>query len=174
MAIDWAAKEDAILTLVRNAIPNDVEAIWAGQRLAAPEADFVSLAKTTLTKRGGWVQVLEDMGRVGEEIEERHVTLYSQVVQILAFTHAPTGDTSPMALLGQIQSKIPLAQNEKLLKDAGLVAVRWDIQQVIPTLVGTEVEPRSALEITFALQDVESTFSTYIEKAEVEYQPPDD
>jgi len=175
MAIDWANKEDAILTLVRNAVPSEVAVIWAGQRLAtADQADFITLAKTTQQRRGGWVQTLENLAREGEEIEERHVTLYNQTVQVMAFTSSPTGPTAPIALLSQIQSKITLPENEKLLKDAGLVAVRWDIQQVIPTLVGTEVEPRSVLEITFTLQDVESFFSTYIETAEVEYQPPED
>lgn len=175
----WQDIEDALRVWVKTSTGYaDSQVIWADQTARRPEGDFITLKLTDVISFTGPDELLQlqDLSRVGEEIEAQVMGRREFGVSLQAFSSAvcspgslvnpfPLGfsDATARAALARCQLGLSLPSVRDTLAAEG--ATPFDIGSVqnLTALVGTKFEGRALLEVRFYCTMTISEFTTYIE-----------
>lgn len=168
-ALDWTAAESAIYDWIKAAL-GDIEVRWSGQDVAQIEADFATIAITSIVPLGSPSErIVYDPARdaTGEGVELQSGGPAEVVLTLSVFTAEAVGLTGALTRLARARS---LLQNQETneraaLRDAGVTVSRFAGIGGVPALVGADIQGRASLELRLYVQDYASIFTTWIERA---------
>jgi hypothetical protein len=166
----WTTAEDALYDWIKAAI-GALELRWSAQNVAQIEADFATLAITSVVPVGSPQEALfydpaRDAANQGIELRAGGPFEINITISVFAAEASDEsgGITSAIARLTRARTILMADTDEKeALRAAGVTVSSFGTVAGLPVLVGADIQSRSTLEIKLYAQDFFSTFTTWIE-----------
>lgn len=151
--------------------------LWSDYEQPRPSGAYIALRLSNVRQIGqDWYHVTNAPApAAGAEIVTTVWGKRAATLTLQAFGGAPTGTTSPAALLDAVRTKATLPTIRNAINVAGVGIAQFGPVQVVSAGLGSSAfEPRAVMPVELNLTATASEFATFIETVEITDEITDD